>query len=497
VALPDLGAKEEHAFMAPAEDEPAELADAAAEVLVVGAGPAGLVTSLVLARRGVRVVVVERRPSGSTLSRALVISTRSMELLRAWGLEDAVRAGAADVVPCAWVATSLAAPEGTEMPLGYPTDAEAAMVSPTRPAWAPQDHLEPLLLEVLKREPTATTRFGTEVTDVRTVAGGARVTLREQGAQRPSRLEARYVVGADGAHSTVRAHAGIGMDGSDDLAEFHRVEFRGPLTRYAGTRRYGLYVVTDPAVAGVLAPRGTGDRWSLSREWRAGAERMVDFTPDQLAQLISRAVGVDDLRIEVERTNAFRFAAQLADRYREGSCFLVGDAAHRMTPRGGTGMNTAIQDAWNLGWKLAAVLQGWAAEDLLNTYETERRPVGLHNVERARQPDGARRDSRDALAVDLGSRLAHHWLDAGHTTSTLDLLGEGLTLLTGPDGHRWIAPAAAHKDHLQVHHLPGQIAQALGLSATGAALFTPDGKELARWRDLSEVTDLNPLRVKA
>lgn len=479
--------------MGPTAGEPVGPADALAEVLVVGAGPAGLVTCLTLARRGVRVVLVERRARGSTLSRALVISTRSMELLRAWGLEEAVRAGAADVVPCAWVTAKLAAPEGMEMPLGYPTDGQAAVISPTRPAWAPQDHLEPLLLELLRREPTATIRFATEVTDVRPVRGGARATLREQGAERPSRLDARYVVGADGAHSTVRAHAGIAMDGSDDLAEFHRVEFLGLLAQYAGTRRYGLYVITDPAVTGVLAPRGTGDRWSLSREWRAGAERMVDFSPDQLAELIRRAVGVDDLSIEVERTNTFRFAAQIADRYRRGNCFLVGDAAHRMTPRGGTGMNTAIQDAWNLGWKLAAVLQGWAAEELLDTYEAERRPVGLHNVERTRQPDGAQRDARDALAIDLDGRLAHHWLDDGHTTSTLDLLGDGLTLLTGPDGHGWIAAAAEHEPYLQVHHLPAQIARVLGLSAAGAALITRDGKELARWEHPSEMTDLNPL----
>jgi putative polyketide hydroxylase len=482
--------------MGPTADERAGQADEAAEVLVVGAGPAGLVTCLALARRGVRVVLVERRARGSTLSRALVISTRSMELLRGWGLEDAVRAGAAEVVPCAWVTANLAAPEGMEMPLGYPTDSQAAAVSPTRPAWAPQDHLEPLLLGLLRLEPTATIRFATEVSDVRLNRGGGQVTLREQGTDRTSQLEARYVVGADGAHSTVRARLGITMDGSDDLAEFHRVEFRGPLSQYAGTRRYGLYVITDPAVTGVLAPRGTGDRWSLSKEWRAGAERMVDLAPDQLAELIRHAVGVDHLSIEVERTNTFRFAAQIADRYREGNCFLVGDAAHRMTPRGGTGMNTGIQDAWDLGWKLAAVLQGWAGEELLDTYEAERRPVGLHNVERTRQPDGARRDARDALVIDLDTRIAHHWLDDGHTTSTLDLLGDRLTLLTGPDGLGWIAAVAGHKHHLQVHHLTGRIAQALGLSASGAALIKPDGKELARWQHPSEITDLDLLTGK-
>jgi len=101
------------------------------DVVVVGAGPAGLVAGIVLARYGIDVAILEKRAEGSTLSRALVISTRCMEILRSWGLEPAVRAGAADVVPRAWVTPSLASGEGVEMPLGYPTDDDAAAVSPT------------------------------------------------------------------------------------------------------------------------------------------------------------------------------------------------------------------------------------------------------------------------------------------------------------------------------------------------------------------------------
>jgi putative polyketide hydroxylase len=112
--------------------------DIETQVLVVGAGPAGLVAGITLARYGVDVVVVEKRERISTLSRALVISTRSMEILRAWGLENEVRAGAADVEPCGWATYTLAFGEGTVIPLGHPSAAEAASVSPTRPAWAPQ-----------------------------------------------------------------------------------------------------------------------------------------------------------------------------------------------------------------------------------------------------------------------------------------------------------------------------------------------------------------------
>ena len=180
---------------------------------------------------------------------------------------------------------------------------------------------------------------------------------------------------------------------------------------------YGLYVITSPDAAGVLAPRGNGDRWGLSREWTTGQPRIADFSQERLAGLIRSAIGVDTVQPLIERVSVFSFAAQIAQSYRKGRAFLVGDAAHRMTPRGGTGMNTAIQDAYELGWKIGWVLRGWTEERLLETYETDRRPVGRHNVERAAQPDGAKRDAEDALPWDLNGRIAHHWLPCGGTAA--------------------------------------------------------------------------------
>ena len=147
------------------------------DVLVVGAGPCGLVAGITLARYGRSVVVVEQRESGSSLSRALVVSTRVMELMRRFGLEEAVRAGAADVEPTALVTLTLTSSEGMVMPLGYPSDAEAAAVSPSRPSWTPQAHHEPILLAHLEASPTATVRFGTQLVALDQLDAGVRATV--------------------------------------------------------------------------------------------------------------------------------------------------------------------------------------------------------------------------------------------------------------------------------------------------------------------------------
>jgi putative polyketide hydroxylase len=450
------------------------------DVVIVGAGPAGLVAGIVLGSYGIDVAVVEKRLEGSTLSRATVISTRCMEILRSWGLEHDVRAGAADVVPRAWVTPSLLSGDGVEMPLGYPTLDEAATVSPTLPAWAPQDHLEPLLRDYLSDLSSARLWFGVQVDDAHQDDEGVTVTVQHPVSGRIP-IRARYVIGADGAHSTTRAAMHIPMEGRDDLAEFHRIEFQAPLGRLVGDRRFGLYVITNPDAAGILVSRGRGDRWGFAREWHPGEARLVDADEPELVELLARAIGTHT-PVVLEYRSAFSFAAQIAQTYRKARVFLVGDAAHRMTPRGGTGMNTAIQDAYDLGWRLAWVLRGWASTELLESYGLVRRPVGLHQVQRAGQSDGARRDADDALPWDLNDRVAHRWIESQHgVISTLDLITEGLTLLAGPDEPRWTTIDLKTRSPQRIDTLNASDALALDIIPTGARLFGPDAREIASW----------------
>jgi putative polyketide hydroxylase len=151
-----------------------------------------------------------------------------------------------------------------------------------------------------------------------------------------------------------------------------------------------------------------------------------------------------------------------------------------MTPRGGTGMNTAIHDGFDLGWKLAWVLRGWAAPSLLDTYERRRRPVGLRNVERS-AVEGSTRDASMDYLDDLGGRITHATLPDGR--STLDLVGPGLTLLTGPRGRRFAEATAVLGGcvPVAVHGTDEATAAELGIGPDGAVLVLPDATPVRRW----------------
>jgi putative polyketide hydroxylase len=459
-------------------------------VLIVGAGPAGLVAAITLARQSVPVTLIERRTGTSPFPRATGISTRTMELIRSWGLETRVRAAEIDARTEGWMTTTLAAPDGMPVPMGFPTREQALAASPTTPVLAPQDRLEPVLLAHLREYPHADVRFGVELVAMDQDDDGVTAVLREHGSATSTTLRCAYAIGADGAHSTVRANLGIGMQGPGDLGDLITVLFRAPLDEVVGDRRYGLYMIQQSAQIEVFLPAGDGDRWLYSRTWSPGTERWEDYTTARLVDLIHAGAGTTDLPVNILRTGTFAFAAQIADRYRDRRVFLVGDAAHRITPRGATGMNTAIHDGHDLAWKLGWVLNRWAPTDLLDSYETERRPVGVRNTINSARPN---RDAADAFAHDLGGRLPHLWQHHGNSrVSTLDLLGPGLALLTGPTGQAW-RTASAHIETpvpLAVHSVDHAAAAAFEICTDGAILVRPDGHIAHRWHSTATADEL-------
>jgi 2-polyprenyl-6-methoxyphenol hydroxylase-like FAD-dependent oxidoreductase len=453
-------------------------ADLNCDVVIVGAGPAGLTSALTLGSYGVQTIVVERRPSPSSLPRANTLSTGTMELLRRWGMEAAVRDRAIDVEMQPLALPNLAAADrGEPIDAGFPTREQAALISPTSPASLGQDELEPLLENRLGSVDCVRVERGVELETLEAQAqGGYLLTLLA--GKRRQRIRAKYVIGADGVRSRVRQELDIPTEGSANLEERLSIHFRAPLWDVVGNRRHVIYFLTDEPGGRAILPIGQPNRWVLAGHWDSSSDDLDLLTPDQLKGWILDAAGVEHLPIEIVGTSVVGFGIGLAERFRHGNAFLIGDAAHRVTPRGATGLNTAIRDGFDLGWKLAWALRGWAGDRLLDSYEDERRPVAEFNTGRSVRTDGSILPSSVGLNADIGGRIAHVWVarSAG-LISTLDLLGDGLTLFVGPnwDGslpHDGGAPTT-------VARLDAIAARGLGLAPAGSLLVRPDGHPVA------------------
>jgi putative polyketide hydroxylase len=474
------------------------------DVLVVGAGPAGLATAITILRHGARVVVVERRDGTSTVPRATGVSTRTMELFRFWGVAREVRAGGIDCDPRVAITHTLDAEPTELLPFNWPSMREALAVSPAYPALCSQDHIEPVLADEIRRL-GGEIRFGTELTALRTTPDGVRAELGPTG-----HVRARFVVGADGPRSAVRTALGIEWERLGSLGEFVNVLFRPDLAALLGRRLPAISFVKHPDAECVLLPVGAG-RWTATRRWfPERGESAADYTQTRWIDLLRIATGLPDLRPEFLAAGAFTMAADVAARFRSGPAFLVGDAAHRMTPMGGIGMNTAIHDGHELGWRLAWAVRGLAGDALLDSYAAEREPLGRALAARSLREE---REPEDGLPTDLGrayrspvvvddgaaparghsrtarpgERAPHAWVRwRGRRASVLDLFEDRLTVLAGPRGEGWRRAAARTRGvpievRVAGRDLPeGTLRDAYRLGPDSAVLVRPDG--IVAWR---------------
>ncbi|MCM2387230.1 FAD-dependent monooxygenase [Streptomyces albipurpureus] len=515
-------------------------ADEDTEVLIVGGSMVGLAMALFLARQGVRALLVERHREVSAHPRAQAASPRTMELMRALGLEAAIRV---QENPYAQYGDILQAESLAGRELGRfdgPFRHDRDDVGTTGWTLIGQDRFEPVLLD-RAAELGADLRFGTELVSFTQDDDGVDAVIREGAAGPECRVRARYLIAADGFRAPVREHLGIGQHGQGVFGRQMNIVFHADLDPYVAGRRFFLCFVSNPAVKGVLGKIGEGDgggdRWVLAPSLPPGDSHR-EYGPKACAELVRAAVGVPDLPVEIESSDSWEIAAWVADGFRSGRVLLAGDCAHVMPPTGGFGGNTGVQDAHNLAWKLALVLRGLAGPELLDSYEQERAPVAEFTVEQSvirylqrsgldeaaaarHRPettvlfghvyrsvavlgeegpdDGAPVEDPTVPSGRPGTRAPQlSLLRDGRSVPLHDLLDGGFWLLAGPAGADWEAAAARVRVtagvEIMFHRVgegdPPEVTErffkAYGVGSGGAVLIRPDGFIAWRARELPD-----------
>ena len=512
-----------------------------APVLIAGGGLVGLSTAMFLAQHGIPSMAIERMRGGSRLPRAAHFHLRTLELFRLAGIEEEVKAQSErEFLPEGAIVMmdSLAGTKLADIIASLNEGVEE--LSPCRRLFVSQPGLEPIL-RARAEQAGATVLEGHEVTGASQDDDGVTVTAIDVDSGRRVELRGQYLVGADGAHSGVRELLGIPFEGRGVFSNSITIYFTADLRpQMAGKPLSVVYINNDTfggffrldrsCEAGFLVVNTMGDPSSVD-----AADAASDTSESRLIELVRIGAGVSELAVRIDGLARWRATADVARSYQQGRIFLAGDAAHVMPPNGGFGGNTGIHDAHNLAWKLAYVLRGHAAPALLDTYDSERRPVGRLTVEQAytryvtRTAPYLGTDTAEPLVQDFdielgylypsanvssdggehpvhedprqsrarpGSRAPHVWVRRGdRRESTIDLAGNVFTVLTAARGWAWNEAARAvvalsQGVELRAHLVDdpdSSFADRHGISTSGAVLIRPDG--FVAWRTESMLPD--------
>lgn len=514
---------------------------AAMDVLIVGAGAAGLTLSLLLLQQGMTPVLVERRPEVSWYPRARNLNFRTLEVFRGLGLAGQVQAVASEHSRLIRKQTLASPGEEVLDPASEILPASLGTTISPDPSlvYCPQGRFEPILLAAA-RQRGADVRYGTGLVSFTQDDGGVTATLADQSSGFSQTVRAGYLVAADGAHSRVRDQLGIPVRGQGELDEHYLyIYFRAPWGDLVRGHEADAFLIETGHVSGyffvVDDHRGA---FAIMSRPGSGVPPVDDVTPERAVDLVRAGIGRPGMLVEVQELARWRPTQRVADRFWRGRVLLAGDAAHTMPPKMGLGANTAIQSAQNLAWKLAAVVNGLAGDELLATYEAERHPVAWLASERSLTGPGAallegnqaaearsekevpawsliagyryrsaavlddtagpvpeggiELDERPELTGTPGTRIPHIWLARqGRRLSTLDLLDGSFVLFTGIDGDPWCEAAravsrgssmnvATYRIGADLVDVDGSALPALGISPDGVIVIRPDG--FVGWR---------------
>jgi len=339
-------------------------------VIIIGAGPVGLSASMALSRQGIDNIVIEKHPSTSIHPKARGVNVRTMELCRIWGVEQQIRQSELPVTARRFLWMNHVKGEVLG-DVSFITEQEN--ISPTEPCLLSQDIFEKELLTCLKSQKQAQVLFNTRVINIEQDNQLVSCELENLIENTRTKIHCQYLIAADGANSFVRKKLNISMDGIPILGTHVSVYCETDLSPWLAGKPFAVLAFTDIEQMGrVMMAVDLKRRWIISKRVADANEVLSN---EAGIQLVRAAVDEPELAVNVINISKWEMAALNAQQYRHGRIFLCGDAAHRIPPTGGMGMNTGIGDAHNLAWKIAYVLQGYANQTLLDSYEQERKPL--------------------------------------------------------------------------------------------------------------------------
>ena len=351
-------------------------------VLIAGGGPVGLALAIELGWRGIHCLVVEQGDGTVDFPTTNLANTRTCEHLRRWGLADRMRydSGYPTDYPRNYVFVTRM--NGYEVArFDHPANGDPASRSPYSPEgrlWISKPYFDPVLHEHVSTLPTVEVRYRTSFESFQ--QDGQKVTAQIVDTQtgQPTRIEADYLVGCDGGKSSVRHRLGIQLQGVFAQGMNVAVLFRAPLLSVSRHGPAVQYQIINAQIQGAIAAVDGSELWRLNI--RGVRQEHLDSlnAPEKLRHALG-----ENIPFELLAVRPWTGHCLVAERYQQGRVFLASDAAHLLWPAGGFGMNTGVGDAVDIGWKLAAVLQGWGGPRLLDSYGLERRPVGMINVTEA------------------------------------------------------------------------------------------------------------------
>ena len=510
-------------------------------VVIVGGSLVGLSAGLLLARHGVRSLVLERHSGTAIHPRAAHATQRTMEIFRSADLEMAIRERSAEqFVQDGGVVEVETLVGGATRQFIADLNAGIRDVSPCERVFLSQNSLEPLIME-RARALGVEVRFSTEAISVEEDSTGVTTLLRDRESDATTTVRSPYLIAADGAHGGVRRRLGIGAHGHPTFSRSITIYFRADLRSLLAGKQWAVVYVNNPRLRGFFRFEKPFDSAFLvvNTEGKAShpsRDVSTGLTPERALDFVACALGSREIPVAIDSIMHWEAAAEVAERLQTKRVFIAGDAAHVMPPTGGFGGNTGIQDAHNLAWKLARVIKQEAPATLLATYDAERRPVARLAVEQAytryvlRTDPSLGPETCEPLVGDLnielgyvyrshaiasetpddgavhvspresrarpGTRAPHVWLERrGQRLSSLDLYGQRFVLLAGPKAEEWCrcARIASSEERIaldisrpgadDLEDPTGTLSELHGIEGDGCLLVRPDGFVAWRARD--------------